>query len=260
MGNAANRILLQQSGTTSAHQKLTCNAHFLSHIQSCLVLSKVTLSLSISLISFWDHVPNCLDRNQYFKITNQILMLCSIHLVSTGLQFVKWENGKTRVLPVVVVVSIEWWPVSKSAWKPQVSYCTWSFRTNRCAGEDDHFKFVVCPYYPATSRRPLRSLDWQLLFVLRVRTTMAQSRSFATIGPSLWNDLPSSLRLTLLSRSLSASLSLLKTYFYSQGLRTGRATKWSLPWAALYKFRNAIRSLRAWSVDKNSDYLSFTQT
>jgi len=39
---------------------------------------------------------------------------------------------------------------------------------------------------------------------------MAQTRSFATIGPSLWNALPSSLRLTLLSGSLSAYLSLLK--------------------------------------------------
>src|SRR6218665_2223280 len=44
----------------------------------------------------------------------------------------------------------------------------------------------------------LRSSDWQVLFVLRVRTAMAQTRSFATIGPSLCNALPSSLRLTLL--------------------------------------------------------------
>src|SRR6218665_1557131 len=57
---------------------------------------------------------------------------------------------------------------------------------------------------------------------------MAQTRSFATIGPSLWNALPSSYRLTLLSGSRSASLSLLKTYLYSQGLRTGSATEWSL--------------------------------
>src|SRR6218665_3068806 len=39
---------------------------------------------------------------------------------------------------------------------------------------------------------------------------MAQTRSFATIGPSLWNALPSSLRLTLLSGSRLASPSLLK--------------------------------------------------
>src|SRR6218665_2987729 len=63
----------------------------------------------------------------------------------------------------------------------------------------------------ATSHRPLRSSDGLVLFVLRVRTTMAQTRSFATIGPSLQNALPSSLRLTLLSRSRSASLFLLNT-------------------------------------------------
>src|SRR6218665_3338810 len=75
----------------------------------------------------------------------------------------------------------------------------------------------------------LRSLDWQVFFVPRVRVTMAQTRSFATIGSSLWNALPSSVRLTLLSGSLSASLCLLKTYFYSQCLHTESATEWSLP-------------------------------
>ena len=93
----------------------------------------------------------------------------------------------------------------------------------------------------AISYRPLRFLDCQVLIVPRVRTSMAQTRSFATIGPSIWRALPSSLRLTLLSGSLSASLSLLRTYFYSRGLRTGSATEWSLPREALYKFRNMIR-------------------
>jgi len=46
-------------------------------------------------------------------------------------------------------------------------------------------------------------------------------RSFATIETSLWNALPSSLRLTLLSGSHSTSLSLLKTYFYSRVLDDG---------------------------------------
>ena len=80
----------------------------------------------------------------------------------------------------------------------------------------------------ATSHQPLRSSDCHVLFVLRVRTAMAQTRSSATIGPSLWNALPSSLRLALLSGSRSVFLSLLKTYFYSWGLRIGSATEWSL--------------------------------
>ena len=43
------------------------------------------------------------------------------------------------------------------------------------------------------------------------RTTMAIYRSFAVIGPSLWNRHPPSARPSLLSSKLSASLSLLKT-------------------------------------------------
>src|SRR6218665_1410563 len=45
----------------------------------------------------------------------------------------------------------------------------------------------------ATSHQPIRSSYWHVLFVPRVRTAMAQTRSFATIGPSLWNALPSSI-------------------------------------------------------------------
>src|SRR6218665_979460 len=46
----------------------------------------------------------------------------------------------------------------------------------------------------ASSLRPLRSLERQELFVPRTRTTMAMSRSFSVIGPSLWNRLPPSAR------------------------------------------------------------------
>src|SRR6218665_3168238 len=44
----------------------------------------------------------------------------------------------------------------------------------------------------ATSLRPLRSMERRELFVPRARTTMAMSRSFAVIAPSLWNRLPPS--------------------------------------------------------------------
>ena len=66
----------------------------------------------------------------------------------------------------------------------------------------------------ATSKRPLRSSDRLDLFVPRVRTTMAQSRSFVCIGPSLWNRLPPSLRSTILSSSISTSFSHLKTFLF----------------------------------------------
>ena len=73
----------------------------------------------------------------------------------------------------------------------------------------------------ASSHRPLRSLDRADLFVPRARTTIAQTRSFTIIGPSLWNSLPSTLRGTLLSGLLSTSLSLLKTYFFSRVIALG---------------------------------------
>src|SRR5688572_20375197 len=46
----------------------------------------------------------------------------------------------------------------------------------------------------ATSLRPLRSSDRLDLYVPRVRTAMVQFRSFACIGPSLWNGLPPPVR------------------------------------------------------------------
>ena len=76
----------------------------------------------------------------------------------------------------------------------------------------------------SVSHRPLRSLVRHTLFVPRVRTTLAQTRSVATIGPTLWNALPSSLRVIILSGSLPTALSLLKTFF-SRGSRTGSATE-----------------------------------
>src|SRR6218665_1255387 len=66
-----------------------------------------------------------------------------------------------------------------------------------------------------SSLRPLRSMDRRELFVPRTRTTMAMSRTFSVIGPSLWNRLPPSARASLLSSNLSMSISLLKTCLFS---------------------------------------------
>ena len=66
----------------------------------------------------------------------------------------------------------------------------------------------------ATSHRPLSSLDRQILIVQRVSTTMTQTRSFSTIGSSLWNALP-------LFDQLPTSFSLLKTFVYSRVFALG---------------------------------------
>jgi|SRR6218665_375823 len=67
----------------------------------------------------------------------------------------------------------------------------------------------------AISLRPLCSLDHHDLFVPRVRTSVAQTRAFAIIGPSLWNQLLPSTRSNLLTGEPSASFRSLKTALFS---------------------------------------------
>ena len=61
----------------------------------------------------------------------------------------------------------------------------------------------------ASSHRPLRSLNRLELLVPHTRTSMAQSRSFTSIGPSLWNALSPSTRSRILASILSSTLNLL---------------------------------------------------
>src|SRR6218665_2453308 len=71
---------------------------------------------------------------------------------------------------------------------------------------------VILRTHSASSSRPLCSLDRLDLLVPRSRTApLAQSRSFASIGPSLWDAL-------FLTGSLSSSFAFPKTYFFSWGL------------------------------------------
>src|SRR6218665_4020418 len=70
----------------------------------------------------------------------------------------------------------------------------------------------------AIALRLLRSLDRHDLFVPRARTSMAQTRVFAIIGPSLWNQLLPSTRSTLLTGEPSPSFRSLKTALFSLGL------------------------------------------
>jgi len=74
----------------------------------------------------------------------------------------------------------------------------------------------------ASSHRPLRSSNRLELLVPHTRTAMAQSRSFTSIGPSLWNALSPSTRSRILASNLSSTFSFLKTFFFSLALRTGR--------------------------------------
>src|SRR6218665_470335 len=81
-----------------------------------------------------------------------------------------------------------------------------------------YLRYLIRLPSSAISLRPVRSLDRHDLFVPRARTSMAQTRAFAIIGPSLWNQLLPSTRSTLLTVEPSASFRSLKTALFSLGL------------------------------------------
>src|SRR6218665_2335656 len=93
----------------------------------------------------------------------------------------------------------------------------------------------------AISLRPLRSLDRHDLFVPRARTSMAQTRAFAIIGPSLWNQLLPSTRSTLITGEPSASFLLSKLLSSLWVSRTGSASDWCALQEALYKCIDTIQ-------------------
>jgi hypothetical protein len=89
--------------------------------------------------------------------------------------------------------------------------------------------------------RPIRSSDRLDLFVPHVRTAMAQSRSFACNGPSLWNGLPPSIRSAILL-VVSRHLSLVSKLAFSLGVaRIGSASEMLLLQEVLYKLSDAIQ-------------------
>ena len=97
---------------------------------------------------------------------------------------------------------------------------------------------VILRPHSAPSHRPLRSCNRLDLLVPRTRTSMAQSRSFAAIGPSLWNALSPSVRSTILSSRLSSSFDFLKTCFFSRGL-----AHWERLWT-VHSTRGALQMLK----------------
>src|SRR6218665_3721914 len=70
----------------------------------------------------------------------------------------------------------------------------------------------------AISLSPLCSLDRHDLFTSRATTSMVQTRAYAIIGPSLWNQLLPYTPSTLLTCERSASFRSLKTVLFSLGL------------------------------------------
>src|SRR6218665_3347697 len=78
-----------------------------------------------------------------------------------------------------------------------------------------YLRELCCPLHSAMSSRSLRSSQQGLLLVPFARTSAKQSRAFCVVGPSIWNGLPSQLR--IFPRALSpAFFSQLKTARFSR--------------------------------------------
>ena len=106
------------------------------------------------------------------------------------------------------------------------------------------------PVY-ATSHWPLCSFDRCVLFVLRVRTTLARTRFFATIGPSQsWGPNGEGPMVAMLSLPFFCNHSPLYLFlhplpsskpFYTLGVfALGALLECLLLWEALYKLINTI--------------------
>src|SRR6218665_3933237 len=79
-----------------------------------------------------------------------------------------------------------------------------------------YLRELCVPVSSLPGRRSLRSAEQGDLVVPRVR--LAVARSFAVVGPSFWNALPSRLRPELLALSLPLFRSRLKTILFDHGL------------------------------------------
>src|SRR6218665_3166548 len=85
----------------------------------------------------------------------------------------------------------------------------------RCPTYTLYLRELCFPLHSAMSSRSLRSSQQGLLLVPFARTSTKQSRALSVVGPSIWNGLPSQLR--IFPRALSpAFLSQLKTALFSR--------------------------------------------
>ena len=90
--------------------------------------------------------------------------------------------------------SLHWLPIDR-----RVKFKVLMLTFNAMYFGPGYLNDVIVPYTPA---RYLRSQDENLLLVPRFRTNSYGGRAFSTIGPTLWNELPRSLRLPTSTISL----------------------------------------------------------
>jgi hypothetical protein len=114
-------------------------------------------------------------------------------------------------ISVYIRDSLHWLPVRK-----RIQFKTLTLMRNCIVGSAPSYLKELCTFVSSLPARPtLRSSSRGLLVVPRVHSATAQSRSFANVGPSIWNRLPLSLRLELLSLSPSQFRKRLKTILFA---------------------------------------------
>src|SRR6218665_2621646 len=95
-----------------------------------------------------------------------------------------------------------------------------------------YLRELCCPLQSAMSSRPLCSSQQGLLLVPFGRTSAKQSRAFSVVGPSIWNGLPSQLR--IFTRALQPALFLKLRVLFLAVLESGAPLNSSLE-EGLYK-------------------------
>ncbi|MGH0155699.1 UNVERIFIED_CONTAM: hypothetical protein FKN15_029021 [Acipenser sinensis] len=76
----------------------------------------------------------------------------------------------------------------------------------------EHLQTLISPYTPT---RPLRSACTRRLALPPLRSPASRARSFSTLAPQWWNDLPTDVRT---AQSLTTFRRLLKTHLFRQHL------------------------------------------
>src|SRR5678816_3402844 len=109
---------------------------------------------------------------------------------------------------------LHWLPMQK-----RIEFKILMLMRNCLAGQAPVYLREQCvPVLSIPGRRFLRSATQGDLVVPVARTSMVLHKSFAVVGPSFWNRLPSNLRNELLGLSLPLFRRRLKTSLFDRGL------------------------------------------
>ena len=169
----------------------------------CITSSLLSVNIHLVDLAPWGP-PKRHDENNQWRINK--LWLLSVRLMKNLI-----------VSRSLIDENNLWWNVNWISHKLTTQFLTLIYRSH-IGQAPRYLRDLIHLPSSAISTSPLRSLDHHDLFVPQVRTSMDQTRAFAIIGASLWNQLLPSTRSTLLTGVPSASFRSLKTAHFSLGL------------------------------------------